>query len=246
MDEGLPVIGILSDAHGNTAAFRTAIGHLRDLGAQVFYFLGDAIGYLPTVGVISELQEMGKTVTCLLGNHESMLLNGDTDLQREPAYQHQRIRDLLTREQRAFIQSWPTHCRHSHGGTDLLFVHGSPADFTNEYLYPDTDLSRFVVGESFVFMGHSHYPFIRDSGGTTFVNVGSCGLPRDDGRYGSFATFDPAIRKACLYRFEIGGSLAFLPESSRNLLHSSVVRLFARRAPSLVGTLMQTRTDSKQ
>ena len=240
------MIGILSDAHGNTAAFRTAIGHLRDLGARVFYFLGDAIGYLPTVGVISELQEMGKTVTCLLGNHESMLLSGGTDPQREQAYQHQRIRGLLTREQTAFIRSWPTHCRLCHGGTNLLFVHGSPADFTNGYLYPDSDLSRFVVRESFVFMGHSHYPFVRNVGGTTFVNVGSCGLPRDDGRYGSFATFDPVIRKACLYRFDISRSLASLPDETRNLVHSSVVRLFARRAPSLVGTVMATRTESNQ
>ncbi|MCM8612107.1 metallophosphoesterase family protein [Accumulibacter sp.] len=233
------MIGILSDAHGNTAAFRAAIDHLGRLGAQQFYFLGDALGYIPAVEVVDDLERMGTTVTCILGNHESLLLSGTTDPQREAAYQHQLIRSRLSGKQSAFIGSWPTHCRRSHGAVELLFVHGSPADFTNEYLYPDSDLGRFVLSESFVFMGHSHYPFIRAVGGTTFVNVGSCGLPRDDGRYGSFATFDPTVQMARLYRFDIGGSLASLAEDSRNLVHSSVIRLFARRAASLVGTVME-------
>jgi len=238
------VIGILSDAHGNTAAFRAAIDHLRQLGARRFYFLGDAVGYFPTVEVISELERMGTTVSCVLGNHEDLLLKGAMDPEREPLYRHQLIRNRLTWRQAAFIRSWPTHCRHSDGQTELLFVHGSPADFTNEYLYPDSDLSRFVLRERFVFMGHSHYPFIRMVGGTTFVNVGSCGLPRDDGRYGSFATFEPANEEARLYRFDISKSLACLPADSLSLVHPSVLRLFARRAASLAGTVIEAKKAS--
>jgi len=45
------MIGILSDAHGNRPAFDLAISVLQGYGAKIFYFLGDAVGYLPTTDV---------------------------------------------------------------------------------------------------------------------------------------------------------------------------------------------------
>ena len=41
-----------------------------------------------------------------------------------------------------------------------------------------------------VVMGHTHRPFVRSSGGKTFVNVGSVGLPRDRGDLAGFAMYD--------------------------------------------------------
>lgn len=232
------MIGVLSDAHGNIAAFRSAISHLKCLGAKEFYFLGDALGYIPSIEVLQQLMDMGEDVKCVLGNHEVMVLNQTANANREPIYQHQSIRSQLTPEHMDFLASWPTHRRISLAGSNVLFVHGSPNDFTNEYVYPDSDLSQFNVSEDFVFMGHSHYPFIRSNNKTIFVNVGSCGLPRDDGRYGSCAIFEPTALQAFIYRYGIDGSMVAISESACKQLHPSVIQLFERRAEIVVGQIL--------
>jgi putative phosphoesterase len=238
------MIGILSDAHGNIAAFRSAISHLRRLGVNNFYFLGDALGYIPSIEVVEELFNMGKEVRCILGNHELMVLNQLTNSNREPIYQHQSARSKLTVEQITFLKSWPTHLRGTYFGSNILFIHGGPNDYTNEYLYPDSDLSHYNVSEDFVFMGHSHYPFIKKVNATTFVNVGSCGLPRDDGRFGSCAIFNAATRAVSIYRYNIDNAATEIPKHVRNQLHSSVLQLFERRAPNLTGHVL-TQTEKK-
>lgn len=231
------MIGILSDAHGNIGAFRTAILLMRGLGAESFYFLGDAVGYIPSVEVVKELLSMGAEVKCVLGNHEHMLLQGATALEREPIYLHQPLRERLSGCQVNFLKSWPTYRRETVNGTKVLFVHGSPSDYTNEYVYPDTDLDRFHTSDSFVFMGHSHYPFVRSANGTTFVNVGSCGLPRDDGRFGSAAIYDPVSGQARVVRFDISaeteGAVAANP-----IVHVAVRDVLARRNESIFGDLV--------
>jgi predicted phosphodiesterase len=116
----------------------------------------------------------------------------------------------------------------------LLFVHGSPKDPTCGYVYPDSDLSVFDTDADFVFMGNSHYPFIRKHQGVTYINVGSCGLPRDDGRYGSIALFDTDTGVARIIRFDIRGSsaktLAEVPD-----VHGTVTALFDRKKKKLFG-----------
>jgi len=231
------MIGVLSDAHGNIHAFRLAIDYLKNLGVRKFYFLGDAVGYIPGLAVVDELQTMGDSVKCILGNHEFMMLSGSTEPEDEAVYQHGIGRRLITQKQISFLNSWPTHRRESLNGNGVLFVHGSPLDFTNGYVYPDSDLSRFNVSERFAFMGHSHHPFIKCVNGTIFVNVGSCGLPRDDGRYGSFATFAPEQNIAELYRFDISQSVELLSNSRQSPPHPSVMELFKRTSCSLSGTL---------
>jgi len=238
------MIGILSDAHGNIAAFRSAISHLKHLGANNFYFLGDALGYIPSIEVVEELYNMGKEVRCILGNHELMVLNHLTNPNREPIYQHQPVRSKLTADHISFLKSWPTHRRATYSGSNVLFVHGGPNNFSNEYVYPDSDLDQYNVSEDFVFMGHSHYPFIKKVNATTFVNVGSCGLPRDDGRYGSCAIFNAATRAVSIYRYSIEDSATEMPTLVRNQLHSSVLELFERKTAKLTGQIL-TQIESK-
>ncbi|MDA8649875.1 metallophosphatase family protein [Alphaproteobacteria bacterium] len=233
---GTQIIGILSDAHGNIEAFQAAISHLRGLGVKSFYFLGDAVGYIPSPEVIRVLYSMGEEVKCVFGNHEQLMLQGGTTPGRELIYQHKLVLGALSISEIDFIRSWPSHRREIVSGVSVLFVHGSPSDHTNGYVYPDTDLSQFSHADSFVFMGHSHYAFVRNSNGTTFVNVGSCGLPRDDGRYGSFATFKPERKTVEVYRFAIDGFVSDLGEHSINAIHPSVLRVFQRRKDNVYAT----------
>jgi putative phosphoesterase len=197
------MIGIVSDAHGNTPAFRRAVRVLKHHGAKEFVFLGDAVGYFPSTGVVDAISAMGDEIACIKGNHEKMLLEDTVDSGRDAVYQLAMLRRLLTAKNKEMLESWPDSRDLTIGGRSVLFVHGSPHDPINGYVYPDSDLSVFNVGYDFVFMGHSHYPFVRTEGATCFVNVGSVGLPRDDGRFGSCALFDPDNGQVEILRFDI-------------------------------------------
>lgn len=228
------MLGILSDAHGNGPAFELAVERLARAGVQRFMFLGDAIGYIPSASVVRLLTEMKSDVTCIRGNHEEMLLGGELPAKREHVYQLNRTRQLLAGTDLEFLASWPTSRTLSLPIGEVLFVHGSPADPTNGYVYPDSDLTGFKTGASFVFMGHSHYPFMRRQGTTLFVNVGSCGLPRDDGRFGAAALFDEATGAVRLLRFDITRETAAALEQAGEV-HASVAAVFDRRKEQVTG-----------
>lgn len=228
------MIGVLSDAHGNGPAFGRAIELLRQCGVTRFIYLGDAVGYIPSPAVVLALRTLGSTVGCIRGNHEEMLLNDQIGSPQEEIYRIAEVRAKFSAEDLAFVASWPTHRVESINGFDCLFVHGSPDDFTRGYVWPDTDLSTFHTPYDFVFMGHSHHPFIRGEGNTCYVNVGSCGMPRDDGRYGACATMDPDTGKVRVLRFDISAPTqsAITREFS---IHPSVSANFERRRDCVFG-----------
>ena len=231
------MIGVLSDAHGNHFAFRLAISKLKALGASEFIFLGDSVGYIPSIGVVDAIVECGESIRCIKGNHEKMFLTDGLEVSREAIYQFRKVRSLTTSVQFRFLDSWPTHLKKCCEGHNVLFVHGGPGDYTNEYIYPDTDLSRLTVSEEFVFMGHTHFPFIKKHGPNTFVNVGSCGLPRDDGRFGSAALFDPTNKNVRLIRFDISDETRRVLKSC-GPVHSSVIQVFDRRLKKVQGEII--------
>jgi predicted phosphodiesterase len=114
-------------------------------------------------------------------------------------------------------------------GLRCLFVHGSPSDPTYGYVYPDTDLSSFAGFEAdVIFMGHTHRPFVRRNGDYLFVNVGSCGLPRDGDPRGSVCLFDTHSRSAEILRFDISQSSE--AALSRYRMHDSVAAALKRLA----------------
>jgi len=228
------MIGVLSDAHGNFPAFEQAIDILQREGAEQFVFLGDAIGYFPSTAVICAVQKMGEDVSCICGNHEDILLSGIIDPEREPVYQHQIIRHQLSQTQLELIKSWPAQSVEAYGCGVVLFVHGSPLEHINGYVYPDTDLSVFHVDEKLVFMGHTHHPFVGQSGRTTFVNVGSCGLPRDHGSLGSAALFDESTGSVRIVRFDITNATQ-RALASMGPVHPLVHQILMRRSEVYCG-----------
>jgi len=230
-------IGLLSDAHGNDGAFSLGITLLRRLGATHFYFLGDAIGYVPSADVLDSLKRLGDKVRCVCGNHEAMLLKGLPDSPKEEIYQLKAVRSKLTLAQYEMIASWPISVQQKFDGQKLLFVHGSPDDPTYGYVYPDTDLTGLHPDSDWVFMGNTHHPFIREEAGTIYVNIGSCGLPRDDGRYGSVALFDSVARSVRIFRFDITSFSALLLERYSSV-HSSVRALYQRRCDHVFGEII--------
>lgn len=231
------LIGLLSDAHGNSLAFDRAVDLLLAQGAQRLYFLGDAVGYVPSAAVLDSLARLGDRVQCIRGNHETMLLEGQSDAARERVYQLEALRPRLTPAQLAMIASWPASRSEVIDGQKVLLVHGSPEDPTYGYVYPDTDLAGFNHGADWVLMGNTHHPFIREQAGTRYVNIGSCGMPRDDGRYGSVALLDTKARSARILRFDITAETRQVLEQFP-MVHPSVLDVYERRRPVFLGDIL--------
>ena len=78
----------------------------------------------------------------------------------------------------------------------MLAVHGSPRRI-NEYLFEDrpaTAMERMAREYPYpaILFGHTHIPYARHVGETTFVNVGSGGRPKDGDWRVCYAIVDPA------------------------------------------------------
>lgn len=234
---GQHLIGVLSDAHGNGPAFDRAIALLKSLGAHSFMFLGDAVGYIPSLSVVASLRELGSRVRCIKGNHEQMLLECRCDSSKDAVYQLSTVRSLATPEDLKMLATWVPFKKEELTSETVLWVHGSPIAPTDGYVYPDSDLSLFQPNAAVVFMGHTHRPFVRDCEGVRYVNVGSCGLPRDDGRFGSAALYDPLSGSVRVIRFDITAETEAILANNPDV-HSSVHELFMRRSEAIFGDVV--------
>lgn len=197
-------VGFVSDAHGNLQGLAGALAGLERLGADRVYFLGDAVGYLSgSADVLARLE--GDGIPCQLGNHEAMMLQpNDRSRRLEAVYGLERARDELGPQVLARLSEWPARREERLLRYRALLVHGSPTEPLFGYVYPDTDLGPFVdCGYDAVFMGNTHIPFVREQAGVLFVNVGSVGLPRDQGNLGAFALFDADSGQCRVYRYPL-------------------------------------------
>ena len=204
-------IGFFSDAHGNTEAFLVAYNSLKAAGAKDVWYLGDLVGYVPDPVIVSKAQAL--PINCLSGNHEAMLLSSTEPGPREGAYRHHEIRCSLSGSDLAFLEGLNPSARLDVNGKRLLVVHGSPTDPINGYIYPDTDLSTFKDTEAdLVFAGHTHRPMDRSIEGIRFINVGSCGLPRDGRGVASACLYDPEANQVKFLDLEISETCRDLME----------------------------------
>jgi putative phosphoesterase len=193
-------LGILSDAHGNVEAFQRGLELLAEARADMIYFLGDAVGYIPDGRVVSLLRE--SDIRSIRGNHDDMLIRQSATVEQDATYRHRET--ALEPAERRFLQTLPLKAEFHSDGVAGLFVHGSPTNPLTGYIYPDSDLSEFSeIDADVVFMGHTHHPFVRQVDRKLFVNVGSCGLPRGEDLRGSVCIFDVGERRAQIIRFDI-------------------------------------------
>lgn len=107
---------------------------------------------------------------------------------REYTWQH------LDQEHIHFLKNLPLNLKENIDGHRLYFTHGSPVSMYN-YIKPDTpvnEIEKMIEGidSDFLFIGHSHIPFVRKVKNTTIINPGSVGQPRDGDIRASCAVFD--------------------------------------------------------
>lgn len=216
MSEGLAMrLGLFSDVHGNLLGLQTCLQVLKDEGAEKLVCLGDAIGYFPDgVKVLEKLRQ--EKVRCLLGNHESMLLGHiKLDPARDKVYRISELKSQLNSNILDWITGWQPFAEICTREQKTLCVHGSPWNTVDEYIHQDADLSIFCyLAYNSVLMGHTHRPFMVRLNKCLVVNVGSCGLPRDCGAFGSCCIYDTMLDNADILRFRLDPSLVleYYPE----------------------------------
>jgi putative phosphoesterase len=232
------LIGVISDAHGHGRAFSDGLDLLKRQGADATYFLGDALGYFPSPSAVRILFNERSRVKCVKGNHEEMLLLGGEGKDKESIYKLDEVRPLLSDEEIEYLQSWPTSLEETIDEQLILFVHGTKENPTFGYLYPDGNVEALDGKYRVIFQGNTHWPMCRKVGDTLIVNPGSCSMPRDNGSFGSVATYDTETRKVRILRFSIKVAneelLKEFPETA-----PEVIALFSRDRSDFVGELIK-------
>lgn len=195
---------LISDVHSNLEALQVVLADIREQGVDEIYCLGDIIGYGPNPREC--LEHARRFKLCILGNHDQAAMfdpDGFNPLALRAVYW---TREQLEQGGTAaqingrwdFLGELPRTCDEG----DFLFVHGSPREPTNEYVFPEDVYKQqkmqalFDRVRRYCFQGHTHIPGVFSLGGDflspeefgyeyeltgekMMVNVGSVGQPRD-------------------------------------------------------------------
>lgn len=220
-------IAVFSDVHGNAFYFRSCLEAMAKDGVAWYVFLGDAVGYIPYVNEVFDLLHK-LDAHCLMGNHEAMLCGLlEQEIRKESIYQHSKAIERLDKSIISEIKNLLPFYEIKVDGLKLLFLHGSPWNPLNGYLYKDAFVSK-RYDYDFVFVGHTHRPFVMTQFNTTFVNVGSVGLPRDIGNMPSYAVLDTHYISVGIKRITVPSEKLLLNFKDAGV-HESVINCLRRR-----------------
>ena len=188
LPHGMPRIAVISDVHANLEALDAV---LRATEAEEVFCLGDLVDYGAQPNeVIGAVRRRG--AKCILGNHDSAALTGDTSLfNARAAMSSAWTRGVLTEASLAYLRSLPQELR-PELKVAAYFAHGSPDDRLWEYVHPRTHTDLFghyldKLKVRLIGLGHTHVPYVWKDDGRTIFNPGSVGQPRDGDWRASFA-----------------------------------------------------------
>ncbi len=242
---------LISDIHANLEALRVVLDDIGNQGVSEIYCLGDMIGYGPNpCECLDEIIRLcqNKQNKCILGNHDQAALfdpDGFNPVALRAVY--------WTREQldngpggRARVDArWEFlgELQRLEVQGDYTFVHGSPREPTNEYIFPEDIYNHrkmdtlFGLIQKYCFQGHTHIPGVftsqmefitpEDCGyeyrlthEKTMINVGSVGQPRDNDPRACYVILDEdrVIFRRLDYPIELVSKKIYAIESLDNML----------------------------
>jgi len=197
---------LISDIHGNIEALTAVMADIAAHKVEAIYCLGDVVGYGPNPRECLE-RVMEDCKVCILGNHDQAALWDPREFNptaEKAAYWTRKQLDAPIRNREAAELRWEYLAERpaKHKEKDFLFVHGSPRNPLNEYIFPEDIYNQrkmdgiFALVERYCFQGHTHNPGVfteryefyspdeveytyRLEGAKALVNVGSVGQPRD-------------------------------------------------------------------
>jgi putative phosphoesterase len=222
-------LGLISDIHGNLRALRAVINEFEGMELDSVHCLGDMIGYLhQSSQVIDEIAN--SKIQTIMGNHEATLLGAvSCTPERWKEYNMETVKEQLSRSQKTWLSELAASRMMEIDGRKCAFFHGSPWNPLEEYIYPDS--SRFdefpALGYGVVFLGHTHRQMLKQVGGVTILNPGSCGLPRDGSSGAAAAVYDSSSGKAIFIHAEYDVA-ATIEEAKRSKASMAAIEKLAQ------------------
>ena len=197
---------IVSDIHGNLAAFEACLSDAGDVGG--LWCLGDTVGYGPCPNeCVRRVRDLA--THSVLGNHDAAAIDREDLSLFSPTARKSGLwtRRCLEDDVAAYLRSLPLRVEVG----DVVLVHATPASPSKwHYLFSAT-FAQFEFAafeERICFIGHSHVPAIYENatqgaqpassngpralraGCRYIVNVGSVGQPRDGDPRASYGLYD--------------------------------------------------------
>ena len=238
-------LGIFSDVHANYEALSAVVEAYKHERVDVFYSLGDTVGY---GGSPNECAEIVRAIAhkTILGNHDAAVAG-----RMDYSYYYEAARhaldthaSMLTRESMEWLKSLPYRERLPQ--FDVQFCHGSPIRLEEfEYIFaPEQARECLAIWdqlERLTLIGHSHLckvfaldpdsveelpaaDFTLEPGRKYIVSVGSVGQPRDYDNRASYTVLDTKT-----WRFEFKRIEYDIETAAEKVLRADLERNFAHR-----------------
>jgi predicted phosphodiesterase len=238
-------LGIFSDTHANYEALSAVLEAYESESIDVYYCLGDTVGYGGSPNECADLVRQVARVT-ILGNHDAAVAG-----RMDYSYYYEAARQALdthaaqlSAENAAWLKTLPYKERLPDVGVDLC--HGSPVRLEEfEYIFAPEQarecLPMFDELAHLTLIGHSHLckvfalspnsveelpatDFTLDRDRKYIVSVGSVGQPRDYDNRASFTVFDSEAKRFHFRRIEYD-----IESAADKVLRAKLERNFAHR-----------------
>ncbi|QVL31116.1 metallophosphoesterase family protein [Telmatocola sphagniphila] len=172
---------LVSDIHGNWQALQAVQDEF-----DICLFLGDLVDYGPEPSPCIEWVRKNASYG-VRGNHDhgaAQRINtmGNVGFRYLTSVTRPMTIENLTEDERGYLSSLPLTQFLTLDGKRFMLCHASPWDPMDEYAPPDLNFwaPRLEgLNVDYVCVGHTHIPYTLKVGGTTVINPGSIGLPRD-------------------------------------------------------------------
>ncbi len=238
-------LGIFSDVHANYEALSAVLEAYRDESIDVFYCLGDTVGYGGSPNECADIvREVSKKT--ILGNHDAAV-SGRMDY----SYYYEAARhaldahaSMISAENMSWLKSLPY--QEMLEEINVLLCHGSPVRLEEfEYIFaPEQARECLAIHDKLghlTLIGHSHLckvfaltkssveelpsnDFELEPDKKYIVSVGSVGQPRDFDNRASYTIYDSDKKRFEFKRIEYDIELA-----ADKVLRAKLERNFAHR-----------------
>lgn len=213
---------VLADVHGNLPALEATLKAARELGADSYLFLGDAVGYGPhPAECVARLAEL-PNASFVRGNHDHAVGTGRLEVGMNGLARRcaEWTISVLEPAELEWLGTLPVEL----ATEQWIAVHGAPRDpkkflaYVYELTYEDNLRYLRQREVPVCFYGHTHVQLVHlelpsgptkltkpercdlGVGGAKLINPGSVGQPRDGDPRAAFALWDRASQRVSFHR----------------------------------------------
>ncbi|MBI4017851.1 MAG: metallophosphoesterase family protein [Candidatus Aenigmarchaeota archaeon] len=213
---------IFADVHANYAALKAVFEHINiNYGPAINYYLfgGDAVGQGPHPNEVCTLLRGKRNLIGIKGDNDVALLkNLTTGLDKDIVDTIAWTSQILTKENRRFLDKLEEYVGIHSDGLEILLVHGSPDNLISGEIYQNIiaeDAKRIFdkTGADILLTCHTHTPFVRQFDARLLINVGSVGQPRDRDPRACYVFLDTETRQVTFHR--VAYNITLTAESAR-------------------------------